>query len=121
MNNKKLGIAFERFVCADLAHNGYWTHFITPDERGSQPFDIIAVQGNRAVAIECKTLNASEHIFPLSRLEDNQLMAFKRWMMCGNDSPMIAVAWKGKCYYIPYTELEEKKRIDLNDVSCNNR
>lgn len=120
MTNKRLGTAFERFVCADLAHDGYWTHFISPDERGAQPFDIIAVKNNKAIAVECKTLDAKSHIFPLSRLEDNQLMAFKRWMACGNDTPLIAIAWKSKCYYIPYTELAEKKRIDLRDVQSEN-
>lgn len=117
MNNKKLGTAFERFVCADFAHRGYWTHFITPDMRGSQPFDIIVVKNNKAIAVECKTLDAKEHYFPITRLEDNQLMAFKRWMACGNDTPIIVISWRGKIYWIPYTTLEKEKRIDLNDVA----
>ena len=39
MNNKKLGTEFEREAVTLLSQKGYWVHFITPDSRGSQPFD----------------------------------------------------------------------------------
>lgn len=121
MNNKRLGTAFERVVYADFARMGFWVHFISPDARGSQPFDIIAVKDGKAYAIECKTLDYKEHIFPLTRLEENQLMAFTRWMACGNGTPIIAISWRGKIYHIPYTDLEQKKRIEMNDISSVSR
>lgn len=89
MNNKKLGTEFEKQMCRYLAKAGYWVHFIQPDSRGAQPFDIIAVKNNEAYAIDCKT--NSEPIFRMDRLEDNQVLAFARWEMCGNNVPLIAV------------------------------
>ena len=54
MNNKKIGSDFEKEVCKMLQDMGYWVHFITPDMRGAQPFDIIAAKNNRPYAIDCK-------------------------------------------------------------------
>ena len=50
MNNKIIGTAFEKEMCELLANRGYWVHFITPDNRGAQPFDIIAVKDGKAFA-----------------------------------------------------------------------
>ena len=55
MNNKRRGTEFERQMCDILAKKGYWVHFIVPDARGAQPFDIIACRDGRPVAIDCKT------------------------------------------------------------------
>ena len=53
MNNKKHGTDFEKRVVAKLAKAGdVWVHFLSPDERGAQPFDIIAVKDGVACAIE---------------------------------------------------------------------
>ena len=113
MNNKKLGTAFEREVCEILAAEGYWVHFITPDARGAQPFDIIAVKDGRAVAIDCKTCVASR--FGISRLEDNQICAFERWMACGNGMPVVWVKHDGKIYRIPYGLIKAEKSIKLRE------
>ena len=91
MNNKKIGTEFEKYVCKILKYMGYWVHFIAPDSRGAQPFDIIAVKNGMAVAIECKTLDAKQKYFSIDRIEENQRMAFERWIACGNLEPTIAV------------------------------
>ena len=111
MNNKKLGTEFEREVCDILNRNGYWVHFITPDARGAQPFDIIAVKNGNAYAIDCKTCAAKS--FNISRLEDNQIMAFEKWMACGNTIPCIFVKHDGHIQVINYAELKELKSIRL--------
>lgn len=110
-NIKQIGNDFEKEVCAMLAQNGYWVHFIVPDARGAQPFDIIAVKGGKALAIDCKTCVANS--FNISRLEDNQIMAFNRWMKCGNPVPIIAVKHNDLIYKIKYNELQERKSIKL--------
>lgn len=112
MNNKKLGTEFERKMCEVLAEKGYWVHFISPDARGAQPFDIIAVRDNQAMAIDCKT--CKDHIFRVGRLEDNQIMAFRKWSDCGNYEAYIAVLYNGKIYMIDYQELEHYEKIDLD-------
>lgn len=112
MNNKKLGSQFEKEMCQLLAADGWWTHFITPAADGGQPFDIIAIKAGYPLAIDCKT--CVNHIFPLSRLEDNQVMAFEKWIACGNGIPRIAVKYEGRIYLIEYERLKRYGRIDLD-------
>ena len=87
-NNKQIGAEFEREMCQYLKRKGYWVHFLFPDATGAQPFDIIAVKDGISVVMDCKT--AVKPIFPISRLEDNQRMAFEFWLKCGNNMPYIA-------------------------------
>lgn len=116
MNNKVRGTQFEREVCQILAENGYWVHFMSPDNRGAQPFDIIAVKDGFALAADCKTCDAPS--ISMDRLEDNQVMAFEKWMMCGNQEPVLFVKHKENIYLIPYTELAEKGRVRFNANHC---
>lgn len=114
MNNKRLGTEFEREVCAWYADHGYWVHFIAPDARGAQPFDIIAVRNGEAFAIDCKT--SIKNRFPFSRLEDNQKLAFEKWRACGNNEPLIAVKYQGTIYMIEYDYLKNRGVVDLTDL-----
>ena len=111
MNNKKLGTEFEKQMVDLLSKQGYWVHFITPDARGAQPFDIIAVKDGMAVALDCKT--CVNRYFSISRLEVNQLMAFDKWIACGNTTPIIAVFHNDEITMVDYLELKMKGRIDL--------
>lgn len=115
MNNKKLGTAFEKEVLDYIAGTGAWVHFITPDERGAQPFDIIAVRNNCGIAIECKTLSEKRRWFSIDRLEQNQIMAFEKWMACGNETPLIFIKYGDDIKVITYSELKEKKKIDMEN------
>lgn len=112
MNNKRLGTAFEHEVCDILASLGWWVHFITPDARGAQPFDIIAVKCGSAMAIDCKTC-ASDRI-SINRLEDNQIMAFERWLSCGNEMPRVMIKHNGEVYCVSYDALKKQKSIRLD-------
>lgn len=114
MNNKKLGTEFEKAMVNLLAKQGYWVHFITPDARGAQPFDIIAVKDCFAVAIDCKT--CADRYFRLGRLEENQIMAFEKWLACGNANPYIAVEHGDKIIMLDYVELKKELKIDLEKM-----
>ena len=116
MNNKKLGTAFEKDVVEYLAQKGYWVHFIVPDARGAQPFDIIAVRNGVAVAIDCKTCVAD--IFNISRLEDNQITAFEKWIACGNTEPLIMIKHEGKIYSVNYSLLKELGKVRVKNCTC---
>lgn len=70
------GRQFEDTCIKKLCKAGYWAHRIHPDESGQQPFDIIAIQGDRVCAYDAKVVS-SGHRFPLSRIEDNQRNAFQ--------------------------------------------
>ena len=113
MNNKQIGTDFEQEIVEKLASMGYWAHFIVPDARGAQPFDIIAVKDGRAYAIDCKTCKANT--FSILRLEDNQITAFEKWIRCGNLMPIVAIKHDEQVYIVEYGLLKEKKRIKLND------
>ncbi len=114
MNNKRLGTQFERELVEALADRGWWCHFITPNAAGAQPFDVIAVKDGKALAIDCKT--SVDHIFRISRLEDNQIMAFEKWLACGNEDPVIAVKYMGGVYFVSYTGLKRDQKCDLNQL-----
>lgn len=113
MNNKKIGSDFERDVCTLFSAFGYWVHFIAPDARGAQPFDIIAVKGGEAIAIDCKT-SVSPRL-NVSRLEDNQNMAFRHWMKCGNREPALAVLYNDCLYFIAYNKISNSGIVDLRE------
>lgn len=111
MNNKELGTAFEKEVVELLAQKGYWVHFITPDSRGAQPFDVIAVKDGKALAIDCKT--CVSNTFSISRLEENQICAFEKWMACGNEEPFVYVKHNDKIHIIGYLTLKMKGKMKL--------
>lgn len=119
MSNKKIGTDFEREVCKYLKGKGFWVHFLVPDARGAQPFDIIAVRDGVAYAIDCKTCAANS--IGINRLEVNQIMAFERWIKCENYMPLIAVKHKEQVYWVRYDDLKKEKRIMLDEYSQRGR
>ncbi len=114
MNNKKLGAAFEKEICKWLATRGFWVHFIAPDPRGAQPFDIIAVRNGEAIAGDCKT--SVKKMFSITRLEENQVMAFEHWLNCGNQPPLVFVKYQDHAYCIPYEVLKREGSIDVEKM-----
>lgn len=111
LNNKQIGTEFEREMCQWLKDDGWWVHFISPDNRGAQPFDIIAVKDGIAIAADCKT--CKNHFFRMDRLEDNQWMSFDKWKACGNSEPLIFVKHNNAVYCIEYQEFDDYEKIDL--------
>lgn len=119
MLSKKIGTDFEKRMCKELSDRGFWVHFITPDRSGRQPFDIIAIKHGIPFAIECKT--SAKKTFPITRLEDDQITAFNKWINCGNGNPMVAVEYDGHIYMIPFTVLNKKQKINLetdDEIYC---
>ena len=110
-NNKQLGTEFEQEFCERLAHDGFWVHFIAPDRRGAQPFDIVAAKDGRAFAIDCKT--CVDKKFSISRLEENQKTAFELWMSLVRNMPYLAVKHNEQVYMIAYTNLKAYGSVDL--------
>lgn len=122
MNNKRLGNAFEKEMAERLSQNGWWVTFLTPKQNvGSQPCDLIAIKNNETMLIDCKT--CSSHLFPISRIEENQRQAFKRFRKCGNTNFILAIKYKNKIYEINLNDIDFKqKSIDLerrtNEDNC---
>lgn len=92
---------------------GYWVTFLTPKTHiGSQPCDLIAIKNNKVLLIDCKTCKT--HLFPISRIEENQRQAFKKYTECGNTNFILAIKYNNDIYeidmkYIDFTQ----KNIDL--------
>ena len=112
MHNKKIGTQFEKYMCKELAREGWWAHFLSPSAGGSQPFDIIAIRGSHVLAIDCKVCKGDW--FSYLRIETNQRMAFdllrsksdSRKVKCG-----FMVLHDDRIVFIPYEQvLEDEKR-----------
>lgn len=114
MTNKSTGSAFEKRVVKKLSSLGYWVHFMSPDARGSQPFDVIAVKNGKALAIDCKTC-VSEY-FNISRMEENQIYAFEKWLRCGNSEPLVMIEHGGDIYVVEYSKLKAERSIKVNEM-----
>ena len=113
-SNKEIGSNFEKELAEMLSKKGYWVTLLNPRNHiGSQPADLIAVKANIARLIDCKTCN--NHLFPISRIEENQWSAYKKYIGCGNDRYYIAIKYNNKVYMIPIETINKNnKSIDLN-------
>ena len=121
-NNQKIGKTFEQEWMEHLYSLGMWVHFMHPSPDGSQPFDVIALNntyGDPIVyAYDCKTLSGKR--FPLSRVEDNQAMAYKSLNEHGVHNTYFVIKTETAIHLIPsqevlcYKEAGEKS-IPLED------
>lgn len=80
-SNKKLGSDFEQEVCKILADHGFWVHNFANRSNG-QPVDIIAVHMDYVMIADAKV--CSKGYFETRRLEENQVLAIRKWFECGN-------------------------------------
>ena len=114
MNNKILGNRFEKEYAEMLSKRGYWVTFLTPKQNiGSQPCDLIAIKNNKPILVDCKTCDT--HLFPISRIEENQRQAYKRYMKCGNTKFILAIKYNNRIYEIDMRKIDfSQKSIDLD-------
>lgn len=121
MNNKVLGSNFEKDFANFLASKNYWVHFIEgAAHTGSQPCDIIAIKRDFPELYDCKTLNNKNGLFPISRIEENQRLAYERVRECRNPETIfsLAILWNNNLYYIDFDDIDfNKKSIDLKEIS----
>ena len=110
-NNKQIGAKFEQEFVEILAKEGFWAHFLAPSPTGAQPFDVVAMKDGYAYCFDCKT--SVKPIFPITRLEDNQILAFDKWLKCGGNTPYVAVKYDSKVYLVSYTQLKLNGSVDL--------
>lgn len=115
------GRQFEDFCVKELHKSGYWVHRIHPDESGQQPFDIIAIRGDRICVYDAKVVSEG-HRFPLSRIEDNQWNAFRLIERKTSASHIGLLIWEeGKIRYMSLAVMNtavelKKKGIEVNEL-----
>lgn len=100
MENRTIGVSFEKEMCDYLSHKGWWALNITQNETG-QPADIIATKNNVSMLIDCKV--CTNNTFPFSRVEGNQETAMQLWMDKGNTYVYFALKLNdGEVYFMSY-------------------
>lgn len=116
------GRQFEDYCVKKLHEAGFWVHRIHPDESGQQPFDVIAVKGNKICAYDAKVLSEGKR-FPLNRIEDNQLNAFRLFekKTNGADIGLLILEETGKIRYMDIGQINTalwlgKKSIELSTL-----
>lgn len=114
MNNKQAGNEFEREFCEMLASNGFWAHFMGGSRNG-QPADIITVRNERAYLIDAK--DCKNDRFVLSRIEDNQRMAMRVWVRCGNNQGLFALKTSKGVYMLTYRTVQGLEIADIKSLN----
>ena len=116
------GRQFEDYCVKKLHEAGFWVHRIHPDESGQQPFDVIAVKGNKICAYDAKVLSEGKR-FPLNRIEDNQLNAFRLFekKTNGADIGLLILEETGKIRYMDIGQINTalwlgRKSIELSTL-----
>lgn len=120
-SNKANGNELERIFAKTLSVKGCWVHRVQDNANG-QPFDIISIKNNIPYVYDCK--DCKNDIFVFNRIEDNQRLAFNRFLYCGNIGCYIAVRFKtagNKVYLLNYEIIKEwetqgKKQISYKEV-----
>ena len=118
-SNKSAGSRFEKEFAGILADHWFWVHLFQ-DNKNGQPCDVIAVKNGRAYLIDCK--DCQSEIFPLSRIEENQINAMILFSMMGNAPGMFAIRFPDcQIYLLPYTKLQELQEAGfkrINETVC---
>lgn len=113
-NNKKLGNSFEHDYCLLAAKNGFWAHRLQ-DNKNGQPADVIMAKNNIPILVDCKV--CENNIFPLSRMEENQINAMTLWTVKGNKHAYFALLIDEKVRMISFTKLMELKRLGIKQLN----
>lgn len=116
----KAGKDFEEQLCWWLRENGYYPEYHEKSASGSQNGDITAIKNNIAFKIEAKHLQNKSGLFPLSRIESNQMSAYKVFKECGNNNIFLAIQWNNSVWFINFDLLQFfDKSIDLKKIEPN--
>lgn len=90
-SNKSSGNRFEQEFAEFLDRNGFWCHVLQQNKSG-QPADIIAVKKQYHCLIDCKEVSTNKG-FVLSRAEENQRLAMKKFAERGDQVCWFAVKY----------------------------
>jgi len=118
--SQKVGKSFEEELCWWFRNNGYYPEYHEKSASGSQNGDITIIRHNIATKVECKHLAAKNGLFPLSRIESNQWLAYKTFKECKNNNMVLAILWCDSVYFIQFDLLQFfDKSIDLKRIEPN--
>lgn len=112
MSNRSVGTGFETQFCEILSKHSFWAHNMAQRAEG-QPADVIAAKDGTAFLIDCKV--CEKDYFRLDRVEENQELAMRKWLACGNLGAYFAIKLltTGEIFMVPFPEI---RRLRLNKV-----
>ena len=90
-----------------------WNRLFTEVSHG----DLIATKNNIFYIIDCKTLENKSGTFSLSRLEENQALAYKRLVEVGSYNYYYAILHCNNVYLIPMADIIDKEKT-INLKNC---
>lgn len=90
-DNRSVGGRFEQEFAEFLDNHGFWCHVLQQNKSG-QPADIIAVKENYHCLIDCKEVRTNKG-FVLSRAEENQRLAMRKFQTRGRSVGWFAVKY----------------------------
>ena len=108
-SNKKIGNDFEKDFMEYMSKKGYWVHFLEGKANvGSQPCDCICIKRDITALYDCKTLANKNGLFPLSRIEENQRLAYKKLRKCQNYTTIfsLAILWNNDVYIVDFDDID---------------
>lgn len=113
VNNKKLGNSFERDFCLIASEYGFWAHRLQ-DNKNGQPADVIIAKGNQSALVDCKVCD--NNVFPLIRMEENQINAMRKWLHCGNIYAAFALKLNDDIRMIDYETLMKLRNLGTKSL-----
>lgn len=105
------GAEFERYIANLFYKNGFWVLRIPKNERGAQPFDILAIKGNTIYALDCKV--CAKKSFPIDRIEDNQWISMEVIKQRTEAVAGFVIYHSDKIYFITYEEAAKSSCVSI--------
>jgi len=106
MSNKQAGTDFEKEFCQLVSKAGFWAHMLNANMRG-QPADVIIAKNGKTALVDCK--DCEHDIFPFSRIEENQELSMKKWLITGNRNAVFVLKVSSGIRVIPFNILNTYK------------
>lgn len=104
MSRKSIGNSAEIYVAEHLSKKG-WFVVLVPQGVSGQPFDLIAIRNNRCLCGDVKHISRGD-VFPISRVEPNQITAFELLRLTGTSEYGIFLKFEGdNDVYFQYWEV----------------
>jgi len=114
MSNKKSGNDFEKEFCKLASKAGFWAH-VLQDNHNGQPADVIITKNGKAALVDCK--DCENDIFSLSRVEENQELSMKKWIMTGNRYAVFVFKLSEGVRVTPFQLLDNLKGLGVKQLN----
>lgn len=118
MNNKEIGNSIEQQALEYLQSLGFWAHLLVGNANG-QPFDIIALKGDKVFCLDVKNVDYKDNIFPYSRIEENQKYSMEEVSKVSSAICGFIIYHNEKFYMLYYTSIQTNKLFGSKSANVN--